>query len=263
MFFGGFLNRFCLSVCSLSLAPRPRAVLPDGTQLVDFGLGVTFSNEDETFHQDVGSLYYVAPEVLGRNYTKVSAASRDLAKPLAALSSASWGCRKTSIREPLPYHTAARSILMWWNACFGSACCTRFHVAKYRPTAVSACNPSLQLDKSAFNVCRLATCDDVCRFYTCVSPVCMRPSLYAQQVCMAGNLFFFVHGWTSLASLLMHTYTSHVTAVKIAARRKTISTPKAFLSTKPNLKHEPKKCPFVRKRMRARPVRLATAGASG
>ncbi|CAM9138878.1 unnamed protein product [Ectocarpus sp. 12 AP-2014] len=39
-------------------------------QLVDFGLGVKFSKEDETFHQDVGSLYYVAPEVLGRNYTK-------------------------------------------------------------------------------------------------------------------------------------------------------------------------------------------------
>lgn len=40
-------------------------------QLVDFGLGVKFSEEDEKFHQDVGSLYYVAPEVLGRNYTKV------------------------------------------------------------------------------------------------------------------------------------------------------------------------------------------------
>eukprot|EP00752_Nemacystus_decipiens_P018346 g16458.t1 len=39
-------------------------------QLVDFGLGVTFSEDDETFRQDVGSLYYVAPEVLGRNYTK-------------------------------------------------------------------------------------------------------------------------------------------------------------------------------------------------
>lgn len=42
-------------------------------QLVDFGLGVRFSEEDEKFHQDVGSLYYVAPEVLGRNYTKVVA----------------------------------------------------------------------------------------------------------------------------------------------------------------------------------------------
>lgn len=39
-------------------------------QLVDFGLGVTFSNDDEVFREDVGSLYYVAPEVLGRNYTK-------------------------------------------------------------------------------------------------------------------------------------------------------------------------------------------------
>eukprot|EP00903_Cladosiphon_okamuranus_P005793 g5740.t1 len=39
-------------------------------QLVDFGLGVKFSEEDEKFHQDVGSLYYVAPEVLGRSYTK-------------------------------------------------------------------------------------------------------------------------------------------------------------------------------------------------
>lgn len=42
-------------------------------QLVDFGLGVTFSDDDEVFKDDVGSLYYVAPEVLGRNYTKVRA----------------------------------------------------------------------------------------------------------------------------------------------------------------------------------------------
>lgn len=41
-------------------------------QLVDFGLGVKFSDEDERFREDVGSLYYVAPEVLGRNYTKVN-----------------------------------------------------------------------------------------------------------------------------------------------------------------------------------------------
>lgn len=40
-------------------------------QLVDFGLGVKFTDEDERFREDVGSLYYVAPEVLRRNYTKV------------------------------------------------------------------------------------------------------------------------------------------------------------------------------------------------
>lgn len=44
-------------------------------QLVDFGLGVKFSEEDEKFREDVGSLYYVAPEVLGRNCTKVLAAA--------------------------------------------------------------------------------------------------------------------------------------------------------------------------------------------
>ena len=41
-------------------------------QLVDFGLGVTFSDDSDVFREDVGSLYYVAPEVLARNYTKVS-----------------------------------------------------------------------------------------------------------------------------------------------------------------------------------------------
>lgn len=49
---------------------RPR-LFPGCQQLVDFGLGVKFSQEDEKFREDVGSLYYVAPEVLGRNYTKV------------------------------------------------------------------------------------------------------------------------------------------------------------------------------------------------
>eukprot|EP00904_Undaria_pinnatifida_P006405 jgi/Undpi1/2895/HiC_scaffold_14.g06272.m1 len=39
-------------------------------QLVDFGLGVTFSDDSDVFREDVGSLYYVAPEVLARNYTK-------------------------------------------------------------------------------------------------------------------------------------------------------------------------------------------------
>ncbi|CAM9272793.1 unnamed protein product [Hapterophycus canaliculatus] len=39
-------------------------------QLVDFGLGAKFTDEDETFREDVGSIYYVAPEVLGRKYTK-------------------------------------------------------------------------------------------------------------------------------------------------------------------------------------------------
>lgn len=42
-------------------------------QLVDFGLGAKFTDEDETFREDVGSIYYVAPEVLGRKYTKVKA----------------------------------------------------------------------------------------------------------------------------------------------------------------------------------------------
>ncbi len=51
--------------------PSPRRPGVSRRQLVDFGLGVKFSNEDEKFREDVGSLYYVAPEVLGRNYTKV------------------------------------------------------------------------------------------------------------------------------------------------------------------------------------------------
>lgn len=42
------------------------------SQLVDFGLGVSFTDESDRFKEDVGSLYYVAPEVLGRNYTKVT-----------------------------------------------------------------------------------------------------------------------------------------------------------------------------------------------
>ncbi|CAN0425307.1 unnamed protein product, partial [Discosporangium mesarthrocarpum] len=39
-------------------------------QLIDFGLSAQFKGDEEVFKDDVGSIYYVAPEVLGRNYTK-------------------------------------------------------------------------------------------------------------------------------------------------------------------------------------------------